>query len=144
MMKRFAVFCGCYSLANLALKLVGTKEHLQFPLLYRLIKLALTLPVAMASVDRVFSAMNIIKTDLRNKISDYWLNDMVICYVERDIFARIDDKKIVEHIHGLRNRRGHLPNHLRKIRTQGKYFSYLLFQTFLTYWTWELDTKARE
>ena len=74
MMKRSDVFCSCGSLANLALKLVETKEHLHFPLVYRLITLTLTLPVAAASVERVFSAMNIIKTDLRNKISDDWLN----------------------------------------------------------------------
>ncbi|VAH43172.1 unnamed protein product [Triticum turgidum subsp. durum] len=111
------VFCSCGSLANLALKLVETKEHLHFPLVYRLITLALTLPVATASVERVFSAMNIIKTDLRNKISDDWLNDLMICYVERDIFAGIDDKKIIEHFHSLRDRRGHLPNPPRILMT---------------------------
>ena len=117
MMKRSDVFCSCGSLANLALKLVETKEHLHFSLVYRLITLALTLPVATTSVERVFSAMNIIKTDLRNKISDDWLNDLMICYVERDIFAGIDDKKIIEHFHSLRDRRGHLPNPPRILTT---------------------------
>ena len=68
------------------------------------------MPVATTPVERAFSAMNIIKTDLRNKIGDEWLNDMMVCYDERDIFARIEDKKIIEHFHGLRDRRGHLPN----------------------------------
>ena len=116
-MKRSAVFFGCDSLANLPLKLVETKEHLQFPLAYRLTKLALALSVATASVERVFSATNIIKTDLTNKISDNWLNDMMICYPEREIFARIDNKKIIENFHGFRNLRGHLPNHPRIITT---------------------------
>ena len=109
-MKRSHVFCGCDSLSSLSVKLVQTREYLRFPLVYRLIKLTLILPVATASVERAFSSMNIIKTYLRNKIGDEWLNDMMVCYVERDIFAGIEDKKIIEHFHGLRDRRGHLPN----------------------------------
>ena len=80
-----------------------------FPLAYRLITLALTLPVATASVERVFSAMNIVKTDLRNKIGDDWLNDLMICYVEKEIFAKTDDKQIMLRFHAYGNRRGHLP-----------------------------------
>ena len=80
-------------------------------MVYRLFKLALILPVVTTSVERVFSAMNIIKTDLRNKIGDEWLNDMMVCYVERDIFAGIEDKKIIKPFHRLRDRRGHLSNH---------------------------------
>ena len=80
-----------------------------FPLVYHLITLALTLPVATASVERVFSAMNIVKTDLRNRIGDDWLNDLMICYVEKEIFAKIDDKQIMLRFHALGNRRGHLP-----------------------------------
>jgi hypothetical protein len=50
-----------------AIKLVENKAQLPFPLVYRIIELALILPVAMTSVERVFLAMNIIKTDLRNR-----------------------------------------------------------------------------
>jgi hypothetical protein len=50
-----------------AIKLVENKAHLPFPLVYRIIELALILPVATASIERAFSAMNIIKTDLRNR-----------------------------------------------------------------------------
>ena len=89
--------------------LVETRQHLIFPLVYRLITLALILPVATASVERVFSAMNIIKTDLRNKINDEWLNDMMICYVEREIFAAIDDNKIMRRYQAMKKRRNHLP-----------------------------------
>jgi hypothetical protein len=62
--KRSRDFLACDSLSGLALKLVQTRQHLSFPLVYRLIELALILPVATASVERVFPAMNIIKTDL--------------------------------------------------------------------------------
>jgi hypothetical protein len=62
--KRSPKFIACDSLSGLALKFVQTGLHLIFLLVYRRITLALTLPVAIASVERVFSAMNIIKTDL--------------------------------------------------------------------------------
>ncbi|KAH7653232.1 Ribonuclease H-like protein [Dioscorea alata] len=88
-------FVECHDLASLAVKLVESRKHLVFPLVYRLIELALILPVATTSVERSFSAMNIIKTDLRNKIGDEWLNDMMICYIERQLFATIDDEAIL-------------------------------------------------
>ena len=36
-------------------------------------------------------AMKIIKTDLRNKVSDEWLNDLMVCYYEKEIFRTIHD-----------------------------------------------------
>jgi hypothetical protein len=50
--------------------------------------------VATASVERIFSALNIIKTDLHNKMGDEWLNDLMICYNEKEIFKKIDNEKI--------------------------------------------------
>jgi hypothetical protein len=50
-------------------------------LIYRLIELALILPVATTSVERAFSAMNIIKTELRNKTGDEWLNHRMVRYI---------------------------------------------------------------
>ena len=52
-----------------------------------------------ASVERVFSSMNIVKIDLRNKIDDDWLNDLMICYVVKGIFVKIDDKQIMRCFH---------------------------------------------
>ena len=112
-MKRSPEFIACDSLSGLALKLVQKRQHLTFPLVYRLITLVLTLPVATAQVERVFSAMHIIKTDLRNKIGDDWLNNLMICYVEKEIFTKIDDKKIMLRFHSYNDRRGHLPRHFR-------------------------------
>jgi hypothetical protein len=54
----------------------------------------LLLPVATTTVERAFSAMKVIKTELRNKMSDGWLNDLMVCYIERDIFKRLDLQKI--------------------------------------------------
>jgi hypothetical protein len=65
--------------------------------------------VATATVERAFSAMNIIKTDRRNKMNDDWMNNSMICYIERDLFASIEDDKILKRFQGLRNRKINLP-----------------------------------
>lgn len=62
-------------------------------LVYRLIELTLRLPVATARVERDFSAMNTIKTELRNKMSHGWLNDLTACYIERKNFKGLDLQK---------------------------------------------------
>ena len=62
--RRIDDFTSCHDFGSLSVKMVETERHLMFLLVYRLIELALLLPVATASVERVFSAMNIIKTDL--------------------------------------------------------------------------------
>jgi len=90
--------------------MVKTDRHTYFPLVYRLIELVLILPVATATVERAFSAMNIIKTDRRNKMNDDWMNNSMICYIELDLFASIEDDKILKHFQGLRNRKINLPN----------------------------------
>jgi len=71
----------------------------------RVIELTLILPVATASVERVFSAMSLIKTDLRNKMGDEWLNDLMICYVEKEIFRSITNKKIIQRFEAMKKRR---------------------------------------
>ena len=45
-----------------------TMKDRVFPMVYRLVELTLLLPVATTSVERVFSAMKAVKTDLRNRI----------------------------------------------------------------------------
>ncbi|XP_020396716.1 uncharacterized protein [Zea mays] len=65
--------------------------------------------VAIASVERAFSSMNIIKIELRNKTGDKWLNHRMVCYIERDIFTSIEDAKILDYFQGMRTRRVNLP-----------------------------------
>jgi hypothetical protein len=92
---------GCYNLPSLKkyyliLELLFnfTEKHLVFPLVYKLIELTLILPTSTTSVERAFSAMNIIKSKLR-KINDEWFNDLMICYTERNIFKSFDDVNII-------------------------------------------------
>lgn len=108
--RRIDDFIVYHDLGSLAMKMVENERHIVFPLVYRLIELALLLPVATASVGRVFSAMNIIKTDLRNKISDDWLNDLMVCYIEREIFKGLNRDKIKKRFQVMKSRRMKLPH----------------------------------
>lgn len=100
---------NCNDLGHLAMKMVLADLHTTFPLVYRLVELALILPVATATVERAFSAMSIIKTGLRNKMGDDWMNHRMVCYIERDVFVSIEESKIIERFQGYRSRKGILP-----------------------------------
>ena len=89
--------------------MVKTNMNTSYPLVYRLIELTLILPVATASVERVFSAMSLIKTDLRNKMGGEWLNDLMICYVEKEIFRSIANETIIQWFEAMKKHRMLLP-----------------------------------
>ena len=75
--------------------MVEKKKHIVYPLVYLLVKLTLTLPVATTSVERAFSTMKYIKIELRNRIGDEWLHDCLVPYIEKDIFDSIDNEAIM-------------------------------------------------
>ncbi|XP_022875406.1 zinc finger MYM-type protein 1-like [Olea europaea var. sylvestris] len=60
---------------------------------------------ATASVERVFSAMNLIKNDLRNKMGDEMLNDNLVVYMERDLFMKLENETILQRFQNMRPRR---------------------------------------
>ncbi|KAJ0964830.1 hypothetical protein J5N97_025968 [Dioscorea zingiberensis] len=93
---------------ELSIKLVETKKHIVYPLVYLLVKLALILSVSTASVERVFSAMKIVKNRLRNRMGDSWMNDCLITYIEKEIFCSIDNEKILHHFQTMKTRREQL------------------------------------
>ncbi|XP_028076155.1 uncharacterized protein LOC114278337 [Camellia sinensis] len=62
-------------IAYLAKKMVETGRDKVYPLVYFLLTLALILPIATVTVERVFSAMNIVKNRLRNQMGDGWMNE---------------------------------------------------------------------
>ncbi|XP_028118220.1 zinc finger MYM-type protein 1-like [Camellia sinensis] len=65
-------------IADLAKKMVETRSDKIYPLVYLLLTLALVLPVATTTVERVFSAMNIVKNRLWNRMGDEWMNDSLV------------------------------------------------------------------
>lgn len=75
--------------------LVETNKHEQYHIVYKLLKLVLILPVATASVERVFSSMSYVKNKLRNKMDDEYLNNCLVTFVEREFFDQVKDEDVI-------------------------------------------------
>jgi hAT family C-terminal dimerisation region len=99
-------FSQLNGMGDLAEKLVVKRKNLVYPLVYKLIKLALILPVATASVERAFSSMSIIKTRLRNRMGDEWMNDNLVTYIEKDVFRCVTNETIMQKFQNMKTRRG--------------------------------------
>lgn len=65
----------------------------------------LTLPVSTTTTERAFSAMNIVKTKLRNKIEDEFLTDSLMVYIEREVAATISIDSIIDRFRESKTRR---------------------------------------
>jgi hypothetical protein len=98
-------FAKLKGLSELCAKLVETNKCNTFAMVYKLLKLALLLPVATASVERVFSAMKVVKSNLCNKMGDEWLNDRLVTYIERDVLLTINNDVILAHFQQMDRRR---------------------------------------
>lgn len=107
--RRNVEFSAIQDVQSLSKKMVATGKSQVFPKVYRLIELALLLPVATATVERAFSAMHFVKTDLRNRMGDEWLNDSLVVYIEKNIFLSIDDETILQCFQNMQRRRILLP-----------------------------------
>ena len=90
-------------ISGLPQKMVETKNDIIYYLVYLLLKLALTLPIAIATVERVFSAMKILKSWLHNRMEDEWMNDCLVLYIEKNIFNSIDDETIMQCSQNMKN-----------------------------------------
>ncbi len=101
-------FQSIKGISALAQKLVCMRKHIVYPLVYQLVKLALILPVATASVERAFSAMNIVKNRLRNRIGDQLMNDCLVAYIEKDVFDGISNEVIMQRFQAIKPYRGQL------------------------------------
>ena len=101
-------FFNVEDLGSLAKKMKETMKDRVFPMVYRLVELALLLPIATASVERVFSAMKAVKTDLRNRMGDEWLNGSLVVYIENEIFDSIDNELILNRFQNMDSRRNQL------------------------------------
>uniref|UniRef100_A0A8R7THM1 TTF-type domain-containing protein n=1 Tax=Triticum urartu TaxID=4572 RepID=A0A8R7THM1_TRIUA len=99
-------FSSLDRISDLAKLMVDTRKNLSYPLVYRLLKLALTLSVATATVERCFSAMKIVKNALRNKIGDDYLSHSLICFVEKELLDTITNEVIVDRFYKMKDRRG--------------------------------------
>ena len=80
-----------HNLGELSTMLVETQKSGLYKLVYLLLKLVLLLPVATASVERGFSSMKLVKTNLRTTMGDQLLNDCLVTYIERDMFKKVTE-----------------------------------------------------
>lgn len=98
-------FSNIQTIAELSQKMVETRKHDRYPLVYRLLKLVLVLPVATATVERIFSGMKIVKTNLRNRIGDQFMSDCLICYVEKEEVMKVTNESVIRRFMKMQERR---------------------------------------
>ncbi|XP_055960641.1 uncharacterized protein LOC130015115 [Mercurialis annua] len=93
------------TLSELCQGLMNTKKATIYPLVDRLIRLILTLPVTTATTERSFSAMSIVKTKLRNKMEDDYLADYLVAYIEKKISKTFTTDSIIDEFYDMKKRR---------------------------------------
>ncbi|XP_073022503.1 uncharacterized protein [Primulina eburnea] len=93
------------TISELCQWLVKTKKAATYDLVFRVIVLVLTLPVSTATIERSFSAMNIVKTRFRSKMEDDFLSDVLMIFIEREIVKNICIDTIIEDFENLKERR---------------------------------------
>ncbi|KAL8171907.1 hypothetical protein V2J09_023711 [Rumex salicifolius] len=90
-------FSKLQTIEDLAKKMVEVGYHIAFHLVYRLIELALVLPVVSATMPRTFSSIDAIKTELHSKMRSDFSADCLVCYVEKDVFRSVRNDAILQH-----------------------------------------------
>ena len=76
--------------------MIEMKNDVLYPLVYSIVTLALILPIATTTVERVFSVMNIIKSWLQNRMRDQWMYDCLVTYIEKCVYIYIYIFKTIE------------------------------------------------
>ncbi|CAN1249004.1 hypothetical protein LINPERPRIM_LOCUS6953 [Linum perenne] len=93
------------SLAKLLEKLVETRMDLHYTMISRLMRLVLMLPVSTAPTERSFLAMKFVKTDIRSKMSDGFLEDCLTNFLEREYVIDLDEDSIIDEFAKVKDRR---------------------------------------
>lgn len=68
----------------------------QYPNFYRLLQLALTLPVGSATSERSLSVMRRIRNWLWSAVAQDRFSDLSLLHIESDLTANLSEEKIVE------------------------------------------------
>ncbi|TYG65322.1 hypothetical protein ES288_D06G177600v1 [Gossypium darwinii] len=93
------------TLSKLSRSLVDSGKSTMYPLVDRLIRLILTLSVSTTSSKRSFSAMKIVKTQLRSKMEDDFLRSSLVVYIEKEIAEKFNINKIIDDFSEVKDRR---------------------------------------
>jgi hAT family C-terminal dimerisation region len=86
---------GLLSLADLTCGLVKTGKASIYPIIDRLLRLVITLPISTATTERAFSVMKLIKTRLRDKMRDDFLRYYMVVYIEKKIAEKFTSNEII-------------------------------------------------
>ena len=99
---------NCSTLPELCIGLHAVGKSSTYPLLDRLIRLILTLPVSTATSERAFSTMKIVKTRFRNTMSDDFIRSCLLVNIEREIADTFSTDKIIDDFYLKKQRRAQL------------------------------------
>ncbi|KAL5789875.1 hypothetical protein ACOSQ2_004763 [Xanthoceras sorbifolium] len=102
------VFQKMSTISELCRALAETRSSHHFPLIDRLIRLILTLPVSITTTERAFSAMKLVKTGLRNKMDDKLLANYLVVYIKKEIVEKFSNESIIDDFMSLREHPGQL------------------------------------
>ena len=81
-----------------------TRNSEHYKLVYRIVRLVLTLLVSTATIERAFSAMKVIKTNIRNKMENYFFTNSLMLYIEKNIASTFSLDSIVDDFEDLKER----------------------------------------
>ena len=84
------------------------QEQKCFPNLSRIIEIALTIPLTLASAERSFSKLKIIKNRLRSTMMQDQLDSLMLMSVESDICQKLNIKELVKCVSDAAPRRWNL------------------------------------
>ena len=82
-----------------------TQLHLTLPQFCRLSNLALTLPLTVASAERSFSKLKIVKNRLRNTMGDQRLSSLAIMSLEKEIMDKLKVDDVIDRFAMKKDRR---------------------------------------
>ncbi|XP_022891848.1 uncharacterized protein LOC111406697 [Olea europaea var. sylvestris] len=95
---RFSELCEYYPKDFKPVEILALEEQIRHILLIcaltKIFKVYEVL-VILQKINRVFSAMKIVKNRLRNRVGDQWLSDSLVVYIENDILNNIDNDIII-------------------------------------------------
>ncbi|XP_026451899.1 uncharacterized protein LOC113352270 [Papaver somniferum] len=93
---KHAGFKNLSTVAELCRRLVETRREDVYPLVDRMIRLILTLPVSTASAELYFSTMSNVKSALRNKMDANFLRDRMMINIESILARKISIDRIID------------------------------------------------
>ena len=89
------------SLSKLRQWLVRTRNSEHYKLVYRIIRLVLTLPISTVTTERAFLAIKVVKTNIHKKMENDFLRDSLMLYIEKKIaltFKRSSSSLFIDNV----------------------------------------------